>query len=317
MRGLLLTLVKLVLVVGIVLVMAHVIMSALGVDVEGLKDILNIEEEASCLRVAYAAEKEPTEGEIQAETHCVFYDGEEIYTVKTVLTGTVFSAPIVEKEGYTFKGWQYNGNIISSSELTATAEIMFFYATWELNIYTVSYYDINGNLIGSYEASIHSDVTSFQAPEIENREFLGWYNAADAEDPLASDYKVMSDLVLIPQYSEVRATFFLLVLPELILEAELSAVITLLLLIAYAAVCLFVVFIICKGIFKGALFILAKLHRAYYSAVYNYVCKRIDQGKPVTDKQMLKAHYFIEFYKYDEDESDAAASEITESEVQT
>ena len=302
MRGLLLTLVKLVLVVGIVLVMAHVIMSALGVDVEGLKDILNIEEEASCLRVAYAAEKEPMEGEIQAETYCVFYDGEEIYTVKTVLTGTVFSAPIVEKEGYTFKGWR-NGDSVQVGNLMAEGSVMIFHAEWQLNIYTVTYYDLEGNVLATLEASIHSNVTSFQAPEIADREFLGWYNAADAEDPLSSDYKVTSDLVLIPQYSEIRATFFLFVVPELILEAELSAVITMLLLVAYVVAFLFIVFIIAKSFFRFGLFILAKLHRWYYSMIYDYVQKRLDKDKPVSDRLFLKARYFVEMYASEADEA--------------
>jgi len=219
-----------------------------------------------------------------------------LFKVEAVPYGTAFSAPKIEKEGYTFKGWKHNGSILVSSELTASDDIMFFYATWELNIYTVSYYDINGNLIASFDASIHSDVTSFQAPDIADRTFLGWYNAADASDPLSSDYKVTSDLVLIPQYSEVRGTFFLFVVPELVLSWEVPVIFKLLLLIVYLAVCIAILYIIFKLWLKGMSFVTAEMYKLYLQCCYRLAERRFAKDKPIPTWLQHNADVYVLLY---------------------
>ena len=62
MRSILLTLIKCAFWVGLLLVLAHVVMTAFDINVDDVKDFFN-DEEKSFVNVCYAAEKAPMEGE--------------------------------------------------------------------------------------------------------------------------------------------------------------------------------------------------------------------------------------------------------------
>lgn len=99
-----------------------------------------------------------------------------IYTIET----SDFFLPTVTKNGYTFGGWKYNGNMVNTTALPTTTEragnvSMTFDATWNVISYKVVY-DVDGGVAlpdGSY--NIETALTSLPTPQREGYVFDGWY----------------------------------------------------------------------------------------------------------------------------------------------
>ena len=66
---------------------------------------------------------------------------DETLAEQTVAFDSQYSLPTLARDGYTFKGWEYDGKLVTSSKWNI-AENTTLVAKWEVNTYTVS---INAN----------------------------------------------------------------------------------------------------------------------------------------------------------------------------
>lgn len=100
----------------------------------------------------------------------------EIYTIET----SDFFLPTVTKNGYTFGGWKYNGNMVNTTALPTTTEragnvSMTFDATWNVISYKVVY-DVDGGVaLPDSSYNIETALTTLPTPQREGYVFDGWY----------------------------------------------------------------------------------------------------------------------------------------------
>lgn len=99
-----------------------------------------------------------------------------IYTIET----SDFFLPTVTKNGYTFGGWKYNGNMVNTTALPTTTEragnvSMTFDATWNVISYKVVY-DVDGGVaLPDSSYNIETALTTLPTPQREGYVFDGWY----------------------------------------------------------------------------------------------------------------------------------------------
>ena len=80
----------------------------------------------------------------------------EAYTIK-VIYNQEFTLPTPSRTGYTFTGWEYNGELFEEGIYTYSYDINIR-ATWEANKYNINYYD-GETLIASEEVTYDSSYT--------------------------------------------------------------------------------------------------------------------------------------------------------------
>lgn len=119
--------------------------------------------------------------ELLATYKVSFKDNEEIIEEVSIKEGQKIgdlTIPTVSKDGYTFKGWEYNGSLISE-EFIPTGDITLS-AKWEY-IFTEDYIDLDFYIDGEYYKSL-----SYEAGEVINHltffkaskygyKFIGWF----------------------------------------------------------------------------------------------------------------------------------------------
>ena len=93
---------------------------------------------------------------------------------QTITFGSEYSLPTIEKTGYTFKGWEHNGKLVTADKWNI-AENATLVAKWEVNKYTVT---LNAN--GGTVAQPSVEVTygeEFTLPVATNEygAFIGWF----------------------------------------------------------------------------------------------------------------------------------------------
>ncbi len=127
-----------------------------------------------------------------------------IYTIET----SDFFLPTVTKNGYTFGGWKYNGNMVNTTALPTTTEragnvSMTFDATWNVISYKVVY-DVDGGVAlpdGSY--NIETALTSLPTPQREGYVFDGWYRGNQKVTSIPAG---MGDVTLKAHWTEISYT---------------------------------------------------------------------------------------------------------------
>lgn len=130
--------------------------------------------------------------------------GKATYTIET----PNFVLPTVTKEGYTFNGWTYNGNIIDPSALPTTAgrvanQSMTFDASWNPIPYKVIY-DVAGGIAiqdGSY--NIETAISSLPTPQREGYVFDGWYRDNQKVTSIPAG---TGDVTLVAHWTEISYT---------------------------------------------------------------------------------------------------------------
>lgn len=92
-------------------------------------------------------------------------------TVQTIEHGGYATAPVVEKNGYEFDGWNVNfENVVSN--LTVTAQ-------WKIINYTITYHADGGTHANPTTYTIETPDFTLQDAEKETATFMGWYNNAE------------------------------------------------------------------------------------------------------------------------------------------
>lgn len=102
------------------------------------------------------------------------------YTIETAN----FVLPTVTKNGYTFGGWKYNGNMVDPTALPTTTERagnvnMIFDAAWNVIPYQITYNTNGGNAISDTPYTIESENITLPTPTYIGHRFMGWYASAD------------------------------------------------------------------------------------------------------------------------------------------
>lgn len=93
---------------------------------------------------------------------------------QTITFGSEYSLPILERTGYTFKGWEYNSKLVTADKWNI-AENATLVAKWDANKYTISL-DPNGGSISqtAYTVAYGSNFT-LPIPTNSFGAFKGWY----------------------------------------------------------------------------------------------------------------------------------------------
>lgn len=119
-----------------------------------------------------------------ANTYTVTFDengGGAVEDVKATF-GETFAFAVPEREGYTFDGWSYNGELVTDGTGTGLSVWDFAFsltleAVWTINEYTVSlsseneeYGTVEGGGVFEYDSRV-----SVVAEPVENYSFIGWY----------------------------------------------------------------------------------------------------------------------------------------------
>lgn len=117
-------------------------------------------------------------------------------TIQETLSYTIetpnFVLPTVTKEGYTFNGWKYNGNIIDPTALPTTADRvaevnMTFDANWTPETYKIIYNTNGGYEIPEDSYTIESETVTLPTPVYAKHLFKGWYTNNDfTADPVTT-----------------------------------------------------------------------------------------------------------------------------------
>ncbi|MBQ3253910.1 MAG: InlB B-repeat-containing protein, partial [Acholeplasmatales bacterium] len=91
------------------------------------------------------------------------------------------------KEGYTFLGWTYDGQIeptLSVTILKGSTGNRTYFANWEVNKYTIKYYDYDGTLLGTEEVNYGATISERENPTKDGYTFVEWTPAVPNTMPL-------------------------------------------------------------------------------------------------------------------------------------
>lgn len=135
-----------------------------------------------------------------------------IYAGYLAYDGQDASIPEVDpvKDGYIFKGWEYDGSVYSNSgvkDFTVVADenrMMIFTAVWEEITYTV-YYTGEGVTAWSDTGRPRGDYVVAEAPEREGYTFLAWEGADGAYYDAKQMIWLKSDMTFTAQWLENEA----------------------------------------------------------------------------------------------------------------
>lgn len=122
----------------------------------------------------------------------VFVDWvQENISVREFTYGSVITPPDCEKiEGYEFSSWE------GITEDTVATQNMIVTAKYDKETYTVKFFDFDGNVINTQTVEYKSAAKEPEIDVDDNKEFLGWRN-----DENNGDYtEVKEDMNLYPQY---------------------------------------------------------------------------------------------------------------------
>ena len=93
---------------------------------------------------------------------------------QTITYGSKYTLPTLERTGYTFKGWEYNGKLVTTSKWNIT-ENAALVAKWEVNKYTIAL-DANGGIVSQNNISVlYGEDFKLPVPTNDFGTFKGWY----------------------------------------------------------------------------------------------------------------------------------------------
>ena len=108
-------------------------------------------------------------------------------TSQSVEEGTVITAPLTTREGYTFLSWGYDFSAPVTQNLSLTA-------TWQANTYEISFDPQGGTVDTTTQEVTYDGSYTLPIPTREGYNFLGWYNGnTKVED---GTYKTAADISL-------------------------------------------------------------------------------------------------------------------------
>lgn len=130
--------------------------------------------------------------------------GTTSYNIET----TGFTLPTIEKIGYKFNGWKYEGSLVDPNNLPATSsrdaeQTVEFVADWSLISYKVIYEEEGGKEIPDGTYTIEEGISELPIPEREGFVFDGWYR----DDVLVTSVpKGTGDVTLLAHWNEITYT---------------------------------------------------------------------------------------------------------------
>ena len=93
---------------------------------------------------------------------------------QTITFDSNYSLPTLERTGYTFKGWEYNGKLVTANKWNIT-ENATLVAQWEVNKYTIVL-DANGGIVSQNNISVlYGEDFKLPVPTNDFGIFKGWY----------------------------------------------------------------------------------------------------------------------------------------------
>jgi uncharacterized repeat protein (TIGR02543 family) len=99
---------------------------------------------------------------------------DETLTEQTITFDSQYSLPTLERVGYTFKGWEYNGKLVTSSKWNIDEDCTLA-AKWVANTYTVTMDPAGGTISkNTYTVTYDSNFT-LPVPTNSFGAFKGWY----------------------------------------------------------------------------------------------------------------------------------------------
>lgn len=122
----------------------------------------------------------------------VFVDWiQESVAVREFTYGSVITPPETTKiEGYDFSGWDgITSDTVATQNMVVTAK-------YDKETYTVKFFDFDGNVISTQTVEYKDSATEPELTVNDNMTFLGWANPASPSDY----YEVTDNLELYPQY---------------------------------------------------------------------------------------------------------------------
>ena len=104
-----------------------------------------------------------------------FYSDGELYEAYSIAAGGVITAPKAPaKEGYTFKGWSYNGkDVITLPDKISNSDITV-YAVWEIGKFTITFDTLGGSEVDAITAEYGAAVKAPADPTKVGFSFEGW-----------------------------------------------------------------------------------------------------------------------------------------------
>lgn len=92
-----------------------------------------------------------------------------------VVGGTqIPTLPIPTKAGYTFKGWEIDGEIINTGDIWNYTDNKTAIATWEANTYTLNFNSMGGSEIESIQVTYGEPIGTLEEPIKSDFDFINW-----------------------------------------------------------------------------------------------------------------------------------------------
>lgn len=128
-----------------------------------------------------------------------FYEDEGvIYQTMLVNTGDILQIEPPQRQGYVFKGWMKNQQLIEL-DTYSIQEDSVFYALWEKQMYTLTF-DTDGGLPLDAQKVGYEETMNPVVPTKEGYAFVGWYASGKL---FSLDTKITQDLHLVAKWMRV------------------------------------------------------------------------------------------------------------------
>lgn len=128
-----------------------------------------------------------------------FYEDEDIIYQKMVVnTGDLLQIEPPKRQGYIFKGWMKDQQLIQLDTYRVT-EDSTFYALWEKQVYTITF-DTDGGLPLDAQEIGYGEIMNPVIPIKEGYSFMGWYVSGKLFSP---ETKITQDLQLVAKWIRV------------------------------------------------------------------------------------------------------------------
>ncbi|MCM1260722.1 MAG: InlB B-repeat-containing protein [Prevotella sp.] len=129
----------------------------------------------------------------------IFYEDEDaIYQTMIVNTGDLLQIEPPKREGYVFKGWMKDQQLVQL-DTYRVKENSVFYALWEKQIYTITF-DTDGGLPLDTQEVGYEEIMTPVVPTKDGYSFVGWYVSGK---PFSPETKITQNLHLVAKWTRV------------------------------------------------------------------------------------------------------------------
>lgn len=124
---------------------------------------------------------------------------DEALTEQAITFDSEYSLPTLERVGYTFKGWEYNGKPVTSNKWNIDEDCTLV-AKWEVNKYTILL-DANGGIVSQNNISVtYGENFKLPIPTNDFGIFKGWYyndtKITDENGDSLNAWKYLNDITV-------------------------------------------------------------------------------------------------------------------------